>query len=282
MSLEFYLDFGKLLRWNRFRQWGLRFQPDVRRRRCREGEQPSDGDEVLGREVWMTIKTNRCQRLSTFSTWVVFNLGGLDLSRRGLDRDSRSWHQKKVSLDGRENLDSFKKLVSTIEKSRFCLDTTIQIQISRSRLRFIETNQDLPKISIISRSRLRSSYNFHKSRLRLLLLIHFTNRHLWKDVAFHSCLKISQKCREISRNLEKSRQSRFVSIVSMYLDDLDKYLDKDKSRLKNLDFKNLNQEKKLVDLDMMDILDGFQKLVSPRRTFSISISIGLDCRDPQP
>jgi hypothetical protein len=33
---------------------------------------------------------------------------------------------------------------------------------------------------------------------------------------------------------------------------------------------------------MMDILDGFQKLVSTRRTFSISISIGLDCRDPQP
>jgi hypothetical protein len=33
---------------------------------------------------------------------------------------------------------------------------------------------------------------------------------------------------------------------------------------------------------MMDILDGFQKLVSTRRTFSISILIGLDCRDPQP
>ncbi len=31
----------------------------------------------------------------------------------------------------------------------------------------------------------------------------------------------------------------------------------------------------------MDILDGFQKLVSTRRTISISISIGLDCRDPQ-
>jgi hypothetical protein len=31
---------------------------------------------------------------------------------------------------------------------------------------------------------------------------------------------------------------------------------------------------------MMDILDGFQKLVSTQRTFSISI--GLDCRDPQP
>ncbi len=40
----------------------------------------------------------------------------------------------------------------------------------------------------------------------------------------------------------------------------------------------ISTEKKKVDLDMMDILDGFQKLVSTRRTFSISI--GLDCRDP--
>ncbi len=36
-----------------------------------------------------------------------------------------------------------------------------------------------------------------------------------------------------------------------------------------------------VDLDVMDNLDGFQKLVSTRRTFSISISTGLDRRDPQ-
>jgi hypothetical protein len=52
--------------------------------------------------------------------------------------------------------------------------------------------------------------------------------------------------------------------------------------LKSLDFKNLDREKKNSGLDMMDNLDGFQKLVSTRRTFSISISIGLDCQDPQP
>ncbi len=40
-------------------------------------------------------------------------LGGLNLSRSCLDRDSRSRHRKKVSLDGRENLDTEKKLVST-------------------------------------------------------------------------------------------------------------------------------------------------------------------------
>ncbi len=31
----------------------------------------------------------------------------------------------------------------------------------------------------------------------------------------------------------------------------------------------------------MDNLDTLKKLISTRRTFSISISIGLDCRDPQ-
>ncbi len=33
------------------------------------------------------------------------NLGGLDLSRRGLDRDSRSRRRQRVTLDSRENLD---------------------------------------------------------------------------------------------------------------------------------------------------------------------------------
>ncbi len=48
---------------------------------------------------------------------------------------------------------------------------------------------------------------------------------------------------------------------------------------KSLDSKNLDREKKFVDLDMQDILDSFQKLVWTQRTFSISI--GLDCQDQQ-
>ena len=80
--------------------------------------------------------------------------------------------------------------------------------------------------------------------------------------------------------LEKAWLSRFISIVLICLDDLDKNLDTCQSRLKSLDFKNLDQEKK-VDLDVMDNLDGFQKLVSTRWTFSILISIGLERRDPQ-
>ncbi len=44
---------------------------------------------------------------------------------------------------------------------------------------------------------------------------------------------------QISKSLNKSQKSWLVSICH---DDLDKYLNKDKSRLKNLDFKNLDQE----------------------------------------
>ena len=50
-----------------------------------------------------------------------------------------------------------------------------------------------------------------------------------------------------------------ISIVSICLDDLDKNLDTAKSRLKHLDFKNLDLEKKNSGLDMMDNLVGFQK-----------------------
>jgi hypothetical protein len=44
--------------------------------------------------------------------------GGLDLSRRDLDQESQSQHWQRVSLDSQENLDTFKKLVSTIKISR--------------------------------------------------------------------------------------------------------------------------------------------------------------------
>ena len=95
------------------------------------------------------------------------------------------------------------------------------------------------------------------------------------------CRDYVEKSRKFSISLDLSRRSRFVSTISICLDDLDKYLDEDKSRPKNLDFKNLDRDKIKVDLDVMDNLDGFQKLVSTWRTFSISISIGLDRRDPQ-
>ena len=50
--------------------------------------------------------------------------------------------------------------------------------------------------------------------------------------------------------------------------------------LKSLNFKNLDREIKIFDLDTIDNINKFQKLVSTLRT--ISILIGLDCQDPQP
>jgi hypothetical protein len=113
---------------------------------------------------------------------------------------------------------------------------------------------------------------------------------------FHRCLKskislsrlkksllISTKSRFISTksrlptNISKNLVlSQFVSKVSISLDDLDKNLDTSLSRLKSLDFKNLDRDKMKLNLDRRENLNGFQKLVSTLRTFSISISIGLD------
>jgi hypothetical protein len=55
------------------------------------------------------------------------------------------------------------------------------------------------------------------------------------------------------------------------------------SRWKSLDFKNIDQEKNSSGLDQMDLdqmdLDTLEKMISTLRTISISISIGLDCRE---
>ena len=134
---------------------------------------------------------------------ILIKVGGLDLSRRGLDRDSRSRHRKKVSLDGRENLDSLKKLVSTIKISR-----------SRSRnLDFVSTRPKSPKsldrdreicrdmtflaiLESFSQSRLRVSQCYHSSRSRFLNLSRFLSLKSRKSL---------EKVSIMSRNLENSR-----------------------------------------------------------------------------
>ena len=96
------------------------------------------------------------------------------------------------------------------------------------------------------------------------------------------CGKFKFFSKSLDKNLyylEKAWLSRFISIVSISLDNLDKNLDTAKSRLKSLDFKNLDQDKIKVNLDVKDNLDRFQKFVSTRWTFLIWI--GLDCRDHQ-
>ncbi len=70
------------------------------------------------------------------------------------------------------------------------------------------------------------------------------------------------KSQKVSTNLEKPQKISKILTVSIYLDSLDKNLDTAESRLKSLDFKNLNREIKIFSLDTMDNLDGFQKLIS--------------------
>ncbi len=137
------------------------------------------------------------------------------MSRRGLDRDSRSRHQKKVSLDGRENLDSFKKLVSTIEISQ-----------SRSRnLDFVSTRPKSPKsldrdqeirrdlkflafLDSLSRSRPRSAWIF------VLSCRDFSIR---RDFRPRQCRDFSTNLNCVStnlKNLDVSRQILTISTIS--------------------------------------------------------------------
>ncbi len=86
--------------------------------------------------------------------WRIFNLGGLDLSRSCLDWDSRSRHKKTVSLDGRENLDRLKKLVSTIEISQSRLRNIDFVSTSPSRYKYLDQDWDLSRlIEIYPKSR---------------------------------------------------------------------------------------------------------------------------------
>jgi hypothetical protein len=68
------------------------------------------------------------------------------LSRRGLDRDSQSRRQKMVSLDGRENLDSFKKLASTIDISRSRSRNLDLVSMSLSKTVVFGRDRDLSRL----------------------------------------------------------------------------------------------------------------------------------------
>ncbi len=128
--------------------------------------------------------------------------GGLDLSQRGLDQDSRSRHLQKVSLDSWENLDNFKKLVSTIEISQ-----------SRSRnLNFVSTPPSSPK-----------SLN--------------RDRKICRDMKFLANLdSLSQSWSRVSQfyNISRSRFLNFSRFLSL------KYLKKSRQILKISTQLNLN------------------------------------------
>jgi hypothetical protein len=161
--------------------------------------------------------------------------------------------------------------------SRFRLDINVQTKKSQSRLRNLSRSENF----IISRQFV--SISIEKCVDFCIFSSRFLNP-LRLFIIFR--LKRPRQCRDFSTNLD---------CVSTTLDNLDaswqistiwtglaistKILTR-----QSLDWKvsilKISTEKKKVDLDMMDSLDGLKKFVSTRRTFSISISIGLDCRDP--
>ncbi len=189
------------------------------------------------------------------------------------------------------DLDVVKEWVSTVEK----ISTASKSKSWRSRyLNFVSTSMSRPKnldqdrefcqdlkilafLDSLSRSRSRSAWIFVFSRQDFSIRWDFSS---FSDSKGLDNVEISRQI--LTASWQISTASWQISKILMRLDNLDKNLDPSKSRLKNLDFKNLDWDKKKVDLDMKDNLNGFQKLVSTQWTFSILISIGLDCRDPQP
>jgi hypothetical protein len=75
--------------------------------------------------------------LSAPLIWIKIKHGGLDLSQCGLNQDSRPWHWQKVSLDGWENLDSFKKLVSILILSLFIKSLIFFLDLSWELVNFL-------------------------------------------------------------------------------------------------------------------------------------------------
>ncbi len=196
------------------------------------------------------------------------------------------------------DVDIIKECISTVKKSwsRSRLLNFVSTSISRPK----SLNQDwkihrdlkiLAFLDSLSRSRLRSAWIFAFSHQDFSIRWDFSS---FSDSKGLNNVKISQQILtaswQISTNLDASWQ---ISTISMCLDNLDKNIDTSKSRLKSLDFKNLNREKNPV-LTVEKIFT-LQKswswhygqswsrswLVSTLRTVSILSLIGLDFGDPQ-
>jgi hypothetical protein len=134
------------------------------------------------------------------------------LSRRGLDRDSRSRRCQRVSLDSRENLDSVKKLVSTIEISRSRLRLLDFVSTTMSRPKSLDRDREIRRdlkflafLNSLSQSRPRSAWIFVFSRRDFSIRRDFRPR---------QCRDFSTNLDCVSTNLDASRQSRHVSTIS--------------------------------------------------------------------
>ena len=119
------------------------------------------------------------------------------MSRHGLDRDSRSRRRQRVSLDSRENLDSVKKLVSTIEISRSRSRNLSRSEIFGISRKFVSTEKCVDFCIFSSRF-------LNPLRLKASTMSRFLDKSRLR-------LDKSRKSRHVSTNLDNldaSRQSR--------------------------------------------------------------------------
>ncbi len=157
-------------------------------------------------------------------------LGGLNLFWSCLDQDSQSRHCQQVFLDDRENLDSFKKLVSMIEKSR-----------SRWRnLNFVSTPPSGPKSLDWDHnlSRFTKSIYFFYLNPSLVDFIIFLNQ------TFSICWdwEAPQKVSLMLRYLNKYWKVLTNLKIFICFNNLDKNIEAAKSQLKSLDLQNERNE----------------------------------------
>ncbi len=132
------------------------------------------------------------------------------MSRRGLDRDSRSRRRQRVSLDSQENLDSVKKLVSTIEISRSRSRLLDFVSTTMSRPKSLDRDREIRRdlkfsafLDSLSRSRRRSAWIFVFSRRDFSIRRDFRPRQCQDFLTNLHCVSTNlDKSRQISTNLE--------------------------------------------------------------------------------
>jgi hypothetical protein len=216
------------------------------------------------------------------------------LSRHGLDRDSPSRRHQRVSLDSRENLDSVKKLVSTIKISRSRLRLLDFVSTTMSRPKSLDQDWEIRRdlkfsafLDSLSRSRPRSAWIFVFSRQDFSIRRDFRPRQCQDFSTNLDCvltnlenLDASRQILTISTRLDKSLQSRRVSTILTKI-----------STRQSLDWKisilkiSTEKKKKListvekswqfkkVSLDTKDVLDldlDWSRLSRPPGLLSIS------------
>jgi hypothetical protein len=172
----------------------------------------------------------------------------------------KSWQRQKVSLDDQD---------ISIETSQFRLDINVQTKKSRSRSRNLSRSENFGVSQQFVLISIEKCVDFCISRQDFSIRRDFSSFSDSKDLDNV----------EISRQI--STASWKILKISTNLDNFDgSQQSRQKSQRVKVSTEKSRPRKKKVDLDHRENLDNSKKLVLTRRTFSILISIGLDCRDP--